>query len=53
MARRGYAHRSDLDASLATGIAAQTEFIDPVDVQRELLNSKPCNCYLPGDRRQK
>jgi hypothetical protein len=53
MARREYAHRSDLDASLATGIAAQTEFIDPVDVQRELLTSKPCNCYLPGDRRQK
>lgn len=53
MARRGYAHRSDLETSLATGIAAQTELIDPVEVQRELLTSKPCSCYPPGDRRQK
>jgi hypothetical protein len=45
MARRGYAHRSDLDASLATGLAEQTEYVDPVGVQRELLAAKPCACY--------
>jgi hypothetical protein len=52
MARRGYVHRSDLDASLAVGMAVQTELVDPVEVQRRRLTSKPCNCYLPGDRRQ-
>jgi hypothetical protein len=45
MTRRGYAHRSDLDASLSAGLAEQTEFVDPLDVQRELLTAKPCTCY--------
>jgi hypothetical protein len=52
MTRRGYAHRSDLDASLAVGLAAQTELIDTLERQRERLAAKQCGCYLPGDRRQ-
>ncbi len=53
MAQRGYAHRSNLDASLAVGMPVQTELIDAVEVQRALLTAKPCDCYLPGGRRQK
>ena len=45
MTRRGYSHRSDLDAQLATGSEAQTEFVDPVERQRQLLAAKPCDCY--------
>lgn len=52
MERRGYAHRSDLDASLAVGHTKQTKLVDTLERQRERLAAKPCNCYLPGDRRQ-
>ena len=52
MTMRGYAHRSDLDASLAVGQTTQTELVDTLKRQRERLTAKPCNCYPPGDRRQ-
>jgi Pyrimidine dimer DNA glycosylase len=45
MTRRGYLHQSDLEATLAVGNNAQTEFIDPVERQRKLLADKPCDCY--------
>jgi len=45
MTARGYRHRSDLDATLAVGNKTQTEFVDPVERQRELLAAKPCDCY--------
>ncbi len=46
MARRGYRHASPLDSALATGSSTQTEFIDPVERQREILREKPCECPL-------
>jgi Pyrimidine dimer DNA glycosylase len=45
MMRRGYLHRSDLEAKLAVGDKVQTEFVDSVERQRQLLASKPCGCY--------
>lgn len=45
MARRGYGHRSPLDASLATGAAVQDVFVDSVEAQRRMLAAKPCPCY--------
>jgi hypothetical protein len=45
MTRRGYSHRSDLEAKLAVGNKTQTEFVDPVERQRQLLAAKPCNCF--------
>ena len=47
MTRRGYKHRSNLDASLAVGHATQTELVDTLERQRELLVANPCNCHLP------
>jgi hypothetical protein len=44
MHRRHFAHRSPLEARLATGSARQTELIEPVDVQRERLSARPCGC---------
>ena len=49
MTRRGYLHRSDLEAELAVGNEAQTEFVDPVERQRQLLAAKPCDCYNTFD----
>lgn len=48
MRRRGYTHSSPLDASLATGAAEQTEYVDPPERQEELLRAKPCECLLPA-----
>ena len=45
MERRGYRHASSLDANLACGLAEQTDFVDPVDAQRRILEAKPCACY--------
>jgi hypothetical protein len=45
MNRRGYVHRSDLDAALATGSNTQTQFVDTINRQRQLLKAKPCTCY--------
>ena len=46
MGRRGYQHRSPLDAALATGLAVQDRFVDPPDRQLDLLRAKPCPCPL-------
>ena len=45
MQRRGYQHASPLDAKLASGLAEQTDFVDPVETQRRVLEAKPCACY--------
>jgi hypothetical protein len=45
MTRRGYRHQSDLEAHLAVGNDKQTDFVDPIERQRELLAAKPCDCY--------
>ena len=44
MGRRGYTHRSPLDARLASGSAVQDAFVDPVPRQREILRAKGCEC---------
>ena len=46
MRRRGYRHRSPLDAGLATGSDRQDVFVDPPARQRELLRAKACPCPL-------
>lgn len=47
MERRGYAHASALDRSLATGAEVQDRFVDPPDEQLRILAAKPCECPLP------
>ena len=48
MERRGYRHASPLDPALATGIAVQTEFVDPPERQLLLLQAKGCDCRADG-----
>lgn len=45
MKRRGYSHSSPLDKSLATGTKVQTDFVNTVDEQKEILKNKNCECY--------
>jgi hypothetical protein len=47
MERRGWTHRSPLDEALAAGEPVQDRFVDPPDLQMELLRAKPCPCPLP------
>jgi Pyrimidine dimer DNA glycosylase len=49
MSRRGYAHRSELDRSLAVGTSVQRDVVDSLERQRELLAAKPCACYSIAD----
>src|SRR5215218_6455145 len=44
LSRRGFRHASPLDASLATGSATQTEFVDAVPVQLARLAERGCGC---------
>lgn len=44
MKRRGYNHESPLERNYAVGEAVQTEFIDPLHRQLEILREKPCGC---------
>lgn len=46
MTRRSYNHQSPLDPALATGEEEQTQYIDSLTRQREILAAKPCICYL-------
>jgi Pyrimidine dimer DNA glycosylase len=46
MARRGYGHRSPLDAGLATGAERQDQQLASTDEQLELLAAKACGCPL-------
>jgi hypothetical protein len=48
MDRRGYTHRSPLDAKRATGSDRQDTFIDPPAAQRDILRDKPCTCFTDG-----
>jgi len=45
MRRRGYQHRSPLDATLATGTRTQSDYVDPPEAQRRILLSKGCLCF--------
>lgn len=44
MGRRGYQHHSPLDATRATGLWEQTDFVDLPAAQLELLRAKGCDC---------
>ncbi len=46
ISKRGYRHASPLDPRLATGVEAQTEFVDPVEQQYILLRQKGCDCTV-------
>lgn len=48
MTRRGWTHSSPLDASLATGLTVQDEYVDPPARQEEILRAKGCGCPLGG-----
>ena len=41
---RGYNHKSPLDKALATGRCIQTDFVDPIARQVEILREKGCDC---------
>jgi Pyrimidine dimer DNA glycosylase len=45
MTTRNYNHRSPLDESQATGSGTQTDFVDSIERQRELLKEKGCRCF--------
>ncbi len=51
--KRGYRHASPLDSELATGNEYQSVFVDPPELQRQILMAKPCGCYSspPWNRR--
>jgi hypothetical protein len=44
--KRGYGHRSPLDASLARGRAVQTVYVDRPGEQLKILKRKGCGCRL-------
>ncbi len=46
MKKRGYQHKSPLDARFATGAAIQTDFIDTIENQIENIRSKKCECKV-------
>ena len=46
MTRRGYRHKTPLDASLANGDETQDTFVTPPEDQMRLLSEKPCECPL-------
>lgn len=46
MLTRGYRHQSPLDRKLATGSRVQTEFVDPVELQVQILKQKRCSCNV-------
>jgi hypothetical protein len=51
MRRRGYDHASPLDATLATGSAHQSEYVDSPVRQEEILKQKDCDCLVSADAR--
>jgi hypothetical protein len=46
IARRGYKHKSPLEAELAVGDESQDEYVDPPDEQMRMLAGKGCGCCL-------
>jgi hypothetical protein len=46
MSRRGYAHASPLNRSLASGRGVQDAFVDPPRRQMRLLRAKGCACRV-------
>ena len=52
MTRRGYAHKSPLCESLATGEPTQNIFLDSHEDQLRILQEKGCGCDVGGKRRR-
>ena len=46
MERRGYKHRSPLDARLARGKSKQDKYVDSPRKQAEILKKKKCGCRV-------
>lgn len=44
MKNRGYCHNSPLDKTFATGEKIQTEYVDTLERQKQLLKKKQCEC---------
>jgi len=44
MQRRGYKHNSPLEIELSTGYDAQSEYVDSIEEQNEILRNKKCGC---------
>ncbi len=46
MQRRGYRHKSPLDAKRTSGASRQTKYVDSVKQQMAILKAKKCGCRL-------
>jgi hypothetical protein len=46
MIDRGYRHQSPLNKTLATGRCIQTDLVDPIARQVEILRQKGCDCNV-------
>lgn len=46
MERRGYHHRTPLQVALASGEDVQEEYVDPPEVQRQMLRLRGCGCRV-------
>ena len=46
MRSRGFRHLSPLNPRLATGVAQQSELVDPIDAQRARLTARACGCRV-------
>ncbi len=44
--KRGWNHYSPLDIKLAVGKSTQTEFVNTVSEQKEILKGKKCDCRV-------
>lgn len=44
--RRGWNHHSPLDKKLATGKSTQTDLVNSVIEQKEILRNKKCDCRV-------
>lgn len=46
MLTRGFNHKSPIDKSLAKGKSIQTDFVDSIERQKEILRAKGCSCKI-------
>ena len=46
MELRGFNHKSPLDINIAKGKSKQTEYVDSIEKQIEILKNKNCECKV-------
>ena len=46
MRKRGYKHKSFLTAKFAKGVSTQSEYLQPLEKQVEILKNKKCRCKI-------